>query len=241
MENSIYIGLSRQMTLSRELEIVANNIANMNTPGFRAQNSLFEEYVAKTGGHNDSISLVNDSGQYDVTKPGPVRSTESPLDVAINGPGFLGVNTPDGQLLYTRAGDFTMNANGELITHAGYNVAGEGAGNITIPQGSTGIKIDEQGVISNQDGPIGKLMVVEFDNLQSLTPMGNNTYKTDEASKPAQETVVKQGFLEGSNVVPVLEMTKMIELSRTFQQLQNSLEGEHSRIRNAIRKLTSTQ
>lgn len=224
------------MALGRELQIVANNIANMNTPGFRAQNSIFEEHVSKAS----DLSFVNDSGQYDVTTPGSISATSNPLDVALTGPGFIGVTAPEGNTVYTRAGDFTTDADGNILTHAGYSVAGEGGAPIVIPNGSTEIKIDETGTISNQDGPIGKLMIVEFEDLQQLNPFGNNTYFTESAPLPAQETVVKQGFIEGSNVEPVIEMTKMIELSRSFQSMQNTLEGEHDRIRNAIRKLTAT-
>lgn len=239
MENSIYIGMSRQMALSRNLDIVANNIANMNTPGYRGQNIVFEEYISNPKGSDDKLSFVNDRGQYDDTAPGPVRATDNPLNIALNGKGFIGVNTLEGKLVYTRSGDFTMNANGDLLTHAGFSVAGAGGGNINIPPGSKEIKIDERGNISNENGKVGQIMVVEFDDVQKLRPLGNNTYETDAASKPAEETGVKQGYLEGSNVEPVLEMTKMIEISRDYQRVQKTLQGEHERLRGAIQKLLS--
>lgn len=239
MENSIYIGLSRQMALSRDMEIIANNVANMNTPGYRGQNLVFEEFISDPKGTDDPLSFVNDRGQYEVTKPGPVSATSNPLDIALNGPGFIGIETLDGRTVYTRAGDFTMDAEGNLLTSAGYSVAGAGGGAVTIPADSSEIKIDANGYISNQNGQIGQIMIVEFEDLQALRPLGNNTYETDAAPVDATKTVVKQGYLEGANVEPVLEMTRLIEVSRTFQQLQQTLQSEHERLRNAIQKLTS--
>lgn len=237
MENSIYIGLSRQMALSRDMQIISNNVANMNTTGYRGQNLVFEEYISNPKGSDDELSFVNDRAQYEVTTPGSVSATGNPLDIALNGPGFIGINNPNGQLVYSRAGDFTLDAEGNLLTSAGYAVAGDGGGNITIPPGSIDISIDESGVISNQDGQLGKIMVVEFDDLQQLTPLGNNTYATDEAGRASTDTLVKQGYLEGSNVKPVLEMTRMIETLRNYQQLQNTLQKEHERLRGAIQSL----
>jgi flagellar basal-body rod protein FlgF len=175
-----------------------------------------------------------------MTSAGPVNATENPMDVALNGPGFIGVQNDQGETLYTRSGNFLMDADGTMITTAGQRVAGQGGGPITIPQGSTEIKIDERGNVSNQDGQIGQMMIVEFPDVQLLEARGNNTYATEQAGTPAENTVVKQGFLEGANVQPVLEMTRMIETSRTFQQIQQTLQGEHERLRDAIQKLTGS-
>ena len=142
------------------------------------------------------------------------------------------------QTLYTRAGNFTLNAEGQLLTASGAPVAGEGGGEITVPQGSTEIKIDASGAVSNQDGQLGQIMIVEFENPQTLEPRGDNTYTTNSATQEASNTVVKQGYLEGANISPVLEMTRMIETMRTFQQVQNTLTTEHDRLRSAIQKLT---
>lgn len=238
MENSIYLGLSRQMTLSMDMQIIANNVANMSTPGYRGQNLVFEEYLSDPRGADDELSFVQNKSQYDTTKAGPVKATENPLDIALNGPGFIGVEGGDGQTLYTRAGNFTLNAEGTLLSSSGAPVAGQGGGEITIPAGSTEIKIDEKGMVSNQDGQLGQIMIVEFENPQTLEPRGDNTYFTDSATMDAANTVVKQGYLEGANISPVLEMTRMIETMRTFQQVQNTLQTEHERLRGAIQKLT---
>lgn len=239
MENSIYLGLSRQMTLVQDMQIIANNIANANTPGYRGQNLVFEEYLEKIKGNEDALSFAYDRGQYQMTSPGPVNSTENPMDVAVNGPGFIGVTTKTGELLYTRAGNFTMDQNGTLMTLSGQSVAGTGGGPITIPRESTEVKIDESGVISNQNGQLGQIMLVEFDNIQSLEAVGENTYRAMGGTLPAENTRLKQGFLEGANIQPVLEITRMIETSRTFQQINNTLQSEHDRLRSAIRALSS--
>ena len=243
MENSIYLGLSRQMALRTDMDIIANNVANMNTPGFRGQNLIFQEYLdthRRTGevGADDPLSFVVDDGQYQVTDPGPVRVTGNPLDISVNGPGFIGIQGPGGKVAYTRAGNFQLSPDGTLMTPAGYPVASQGGGGITIPQGSSEIKIDGRGVVSNQDGQLGQIMLVEFENIQQLNPLGNNLYTTDAAVKNADNSVVAQGQLEGSNIKPVIEMTRMIDTLRSFQSVQNVLQAENERLRTAIQRLT---
>lgn len=243
MENSIYLGLSRQMVLRTNMDTIANNIANMNTPGYRGQNIMFDEYLSKhsrTGDveADDPLSFVLDIGQYQNTEPGPIRVTGNPFDVSIIGPGFMGVSGPGGKIAYSRAGNFGMAPDGTLLTSAGYPVASAGGGPIIIPEGSTEIKIDNKGFVSNQDGEVGQIMLVEFENLQSLKPAGNNLYVTDDAPLPADNSVLKDGQFENSNVQPVLEITKMIDTLRSFQSVQNVLQTENERLRTAIQRLT---
>lgn len=238
MENSIYLGLSRQMALQTNMDIVANNVANMSTPGFRAQNLMFDEFISDPRGADDELSFVIDRAEYQVTTPGSVSTTGNPLDVALNGPGFIGIQGPDGDVRYTRAGNFKIDTEGRLVNMANMPVAGAGGGDITVPQTAKQISIDERGVVSSEDGELGQIMVVEFDNIQSLKPLGDNTYKTDLPPQDAENTTVQQGFLEGSNVKPVIEMTRMIETLRTFQSVQNILQSENERLRGAIQKLT---
>lgn len=243
MENSLYIGLSKQMVLRNNMGIIANNVANMNTTGFRGQNLMFEEYLAKQRGDTvdraagDTLSFVYDRGQYQETSPGPVRQTGNPLDVALAGPGFMEIDGPGAQATYTRAGEFQIDANGTLMTPDGFPVQG-GNGPITIPPGSTEVNIDETGRISTQDGEIGQLRIVEFENLQELEPLGNNLYTTEAAAIEATNTRVMQGALEGSNVNGVLEMTRMIETLRDYQSINRMMTNENDRLRNAIQTLT---
>jgi len=152
MDNSIYLGLSRQKTLQTNMTIVSNNIANMNTPGYRAQNMLFSEYMADPRGAEDELSFVYDRGQYKTTKAGPVQQTENPLDIALVGSGFFGVNGPDGQVAYSRAGNLQIGTDGSLQTSAGFPVRAAGGGSIVIPDDASEVKIDNQGALVTLNG-----------------------------------------------------------------------------------------
>lgn len=238
MENSIYIGLSKLMVLEENMNIVANNVANMNTAGYRGQNMLFNEYVTKPSGLDTPISMVLDYGQYQVTDPGPIRQTGNPLDVSIVGPGWFGVQTPGGTQ-YTRGGNFTLTPDGTLTTALGQPVAGDGGGPISIPKDAKTIIVSEDGSISTDKGQVGKLMLVEFPSEQKLDPVGNGLYKSDQAGTPSEKSTVKQGSLEGSNVLAVVEMNRMVKVLREYQSMQRLLQTEHERMRGAIRQLAS--
>src|SRR5262245_41709906 len=125
MENTIYLGLSRQMVLQDNMQIVANNVANVNTPGYRGQNLLFLEHISDPRGGDDPLSFVYDKGQYKNTQAGSLRSTGNPLDIALEGPGFIGVQAPNGKTAYTRAGNFQLSPEGILITQSGHIVQGQ--------------------------------------------------------------------------------------------------------------------
>lgn len=237
MENTIYIGLSKQIALREKMDIIANNVANMSTPGYRAQNMVFDEYISDPRGQEDPLSFVLDYGQFQVTEPGSLTTTGSPLDVALEGRGFFGIVTPDG-VQYSRAGNFSLNNNNEIITPSGFQVANAGGGPIALPEGVRQILIDENGNIATENGVLDQLMVVEFENDQVLEPAGNGLYRTDAAAVPSEETRVIQGSFEGSNVKPVLEMTRMIEVLREYQSVQRMMQSEHDRMRSAIQKLS---
>jgi flagellar basal-body rod protein FlgF len=237
VENSIYLGLSRQVALRSNMDAIANNIANVNTAGYRQQNMLFQEYINKERGDFDPMSFVNNSGQYSSTEAGSMSATGNPLDIALAGPGFIGVQSPNG-LRYTRAGNLQMDATGQLLTSAGDPVADAGGAAIVLPADSSEIKIDENGFVSNQNGQVGQIMVAEFADTRLMKPVGNTLYETTQAPLPPEKTRVKQGILEGSNVKSVLEMTNMIETLRSYQSVQNILQGENDRLRGMIQKLT---
>lgn len=245
MENPIYIGLSRQVALRAQMDLIAENVANMSTPGYRGQNMVFTEFLEKPKGKHDSLrrqdplSFVLDYGHYQDNAPGSMAFTGNPTDVALNGPGYIAVQVRGTEeTLYTRAGNFQVNVNGELVTGRGDLVQGEGGGAVIIPENATEIKIAEDGSVSTQDGQIGRLKVVEFENLQGLEARGDGLYRTEEEGKPAEGTRVIQGMLEGSNVKPVLEMTRMIDVLRSYQQTQRLLQSEHERQRTMIQRLS---
>ena len=240
MENSVYIGLSKQVVLRENMNIIANNVANVNTPGYRGQNMIFSEYIENPRYMKEDMSLVLDYGQYQVTDPGSMKETGAPLDIALVGNGFLGIQTPEG-LQYTRAGNLTMDAEGIVRNARGLPVADERGGEITIPRGSKDIRIDQKGVITTDQGQIGKLMIAEFEHYQNLNPQGNGLYATDDPAIPAEKTVVKQGYIEGSNVQAVVEMTRMIDVLREYQAVQNMMQTEHERLKSSAQRLAKTQ
>jgi len=238
MENTIYIGLSRLSALQQHMSLVANNIANINTPGYKANKILFSEYIDKPKGMNESMSMVLDYGNYRVKDNGPIKRTGNQLDVALEGQGFLGVQAQDGTVMYTRNGSFSLNASRQLVTQQGFPVVDEGGQPISIPEGQNEIAIDEKGSLSANNSTIGTLMVKEFNNIDTLEPVGNSLYKTTEAGNPSTKTRVIQGAIEGSNTQGVVEMTDMIDVSRTYQSVARMLQNEHDRIRSTIRTLT---
>lgn len=236
MENSLYVGLSRQMVLQTAMSMVSNNVANVDTPGYRAQNPMFEEFIANEKGMKDPLSMVYDRGQYQTTRDGPQRFTGGTYDVAITGPGFIGVTTRTGELQYTRAGNFAVNNAGTLMTANGFTVAGNGGTAITIPANTREVKITDNGDVVADGNAVGQISLYEFDNVQDLKPEGNGLYSGAQG-RAAVETFVKQGMLEGSNVQAVTEMTRMIEISREYQSMQRMIQSEHERQRGAIQKL----
>lgn len=242
MENSIYLGLSRQMVLRTNMGIIANNVANMNTPGYRGQNTLFQEYISDPRGADDPLSFVYDYGQYQDSHQGPMSQTGNPLDVALNGPGFIKVDGPGNEPAYTRAGDLQIRADGTLVTSRDHPVLSAGDAPIVIPPGSGAISIDDNGRITTQlQGEIGQIGLAEFENIQQLKPVGDNLYTTDAIPQPPAKTKMEQGYLEGSNVQSVLEMTRMIETLRDYQSVQRLMDSENERLRGAIRRIAGTQ
>lgn len=239
MENSLYVGLSRQLVLDHAMTMVANNVANANTAGYRTQNPMFQEYVAKHSEYTkeDPLSMVYDMGQYDTTTAGPLQFTGNTYDVALQGPGFMEIMLPSGAIQYTRGGNFNLNANNQLVTPSGYQVSGPGGNPVTIPAGVKEVAITKSGEVTADGNVVGRISVVEFDNIQSLTPQGNGLYSSDQPSRPAVDTTVTQGALEGSNVNAIQEMTRMIDILRTYQSTMRMMQNEQERQVNAIQRL----
>lgn len=238
MDNSLYIGLSRQVVLQRAMDMVSNNVANLNTPGYRTQNPMFKEYLSQPDKTYQPVSMVYDSGQYNTTTPGPVQMTGATYDVALDGPGFIAVNTPSGETQYTRGGNFNVNAAGQIVTSSGYTVSSNGGAAITVPADTQQVSITETGDVFADDNNIGRISVMEFENLQDLKPEGNGLYKAEKEGLPATQTRVKQGALEGSNVNSVQEMSRMIEIMRDYQQTMNMMKEQGDRETGAIQRLS---
>lgn len=240
MDSSLYVGLSRQMTLRRSMDMTANNIANADTPGYRDQNPMFQEFVSAPTGAKQPLSLVYDKGQYDSVSPGPVKFTGGTYDVALNGPGFMNIKTATGETMYTRAGNFDIDKTGTLTTSSGLQVTGNGGTPIVIPANTKEVKILEDGSVNADGSVVGQIGMTEFANLQDLEPQGNGLYSSKNGGTPAVTTTMKQGAIEGSNVNTVTEMSRMIEISRNYEQTMTMLKTESDRELGAIQRLAKT-
>ncbi|HET7850002.1 MAG TPA: flagellar basal-body rod protein FlgF [Pseudolabrys sp.] len=236
MQNAVLVGLSREVALERELSVVANNIANMNTAGYKADGSLFEEYLssrargAETGSR---VSFVQDRGIWHDMSGGSIEHTGNPLDAAISGQGFFVVQTPSGER-YTRNGSFQLNADGILVTSDGYEVVGDG-GPIRFQRNDRQIQISPDGTISVregtsiQDSQRGKLRLVNFSDLQQLHKDGKSLFAAANGVQPQPVdtmTTVVQGSVEKSNVHAVVEMSRMIEITRSYAQVAAMLQQQ---------------
>ncbi len=249
MENTLLVGLSRQMTLERQMDVVANNVANVNTNGFKADRSVFQEYL-NTGAHEDNfvgrdrrVSYVQDRATFHDFAPGPSEHTKNPLDVAIDGGGFLMVQTAAGER-YTRDGGLQINNQGQLVTASGNPVLGS-SGPIVFQPTDHDISIAADGNITvleginHIDSVRGKLRVVNFAQAQRLLKEGSNLYSAGEGggAQPDITSKVRQGFIEKSNVNSVVEMSRMIEVTRTYTQISALLQQQSDLHKSAIEKL----
>ena len=246
MQNTLLVGLSRQVALARELDVVANNIANINTTGYKTDGSLFEEYLASPARADQSgarVSFVRDRGTWHDLSQGTTEKTGNPLDVAIDGDAFLVVQTPRGER-YTRNGSLQINSTGQLVTSDGNPVLGEG-GPIAFQPTDKGISIGSDGTITVQEGNSkvdsarGTLKLVSFANAQNLQKdVGSSfTVTNGEQPQPAKSARLIQGSIEKSNVRGVVEMSRMIEITRTYSQVASILQQQHDLSQSAVDKL----
>jgi flagellar basal-body rod protein FlgF len=249
MENSLLVGLARQTTLERHFAVISNNLANINTNGFKGDQSLFEEYLS-SGAHEDNfkpadrrVSYVQDRGTFHDMSQGALQQTSNPLDVAISGSGFLTVQTAAGER-YTRDGNLQISNTGQLVTNSGDVVLGTG-GAIVFQPTDHDIAISQDGTITVQEGAShtdsirGKLRMVSFADAQALLKQGDNYYAAtgEGAAQPDAKSTLRQGYIEKSNVNAVTEMSRMIEVTRAYTTLSNILSQQSDLHKNAIEKL----
>jgi flagellar basal-body rod protein FlgF/flagellar basal-body rod protein FlgG len=239
------------MVLARELEVVANNIANLNTNGFKADESIFQEYIMPVARQNHfpgatdrQLSHVIDVGTWRNMGQGAVERTGNPLDIAIDGNAFLTVQTPNG-VRYTRDGSLKINSTGQLVTSDGYQLQGEN-GPITFQQTDHDISIAPDGRITVIEGANnrtettrGRLAMVTFAQPQQLQKDGNNNFVAPAgvAANPATNARLMQGYVEKSNVSGVVEMSRLIEITRSYAEVANLLQQQGDLHKTAIQQL----
>ena len=245
MDNALYVGLSRQMVLQREMDIVANNIANADTVGFKVE-SLMEKTDPAAPASNlqgpRPVKFVAANGVARDFGEGSMNRTDAPLDVAIQGQGFFQVSTAGGPR-FTRDGRFTLDDNGRLVTNSGAPVLDDGGGEITFDPKGGAITIARDGTITQGTTRLGKLGVYTFQTPATLQKTGDNLYQdtSNQQPQPATDARLRQGMLEGSNVQPILEITRMIEVSRAYEQMSQIMDSNASLSKSAVETLGKVQ
>ena len=251
MENTLLVGLSRQVALERQIDVIANNMANVNTTGFKSEKSLFEQFLLTNAndqnfqGTDQRVSFVQDRGTWHDFAQGPTQRTGNPLDVVIDGNGFIAVQAPGGAERYTRNGALQVNNAGQLVTSDGNPVLGT-SGPITLQPGDSEITIADDGTVTVRengntkvDSIRGKIRLVSFDQPQLLTKAGGSLFAAPatQTAQPATNSRLIQGAVEGSNVSAVGEMTKMVEVMRTYTNIASLLQQQNDLQKTAIERL----
>lgn len=246
MENALLVGLSRQVALARELDVIANNMANVNTTGFKARSARFAEHVARVAraetfpNGDKRVSYVIDRGTPIDLSSGLVERTGNPLDAAIKGDGYFVIQTAAGPR-YTREGAFEVNARGEMVNQRGQRVLGEN-GPIVFAPGEAGVRIAEDGSVFTNAGQSGKLRIVNFANPRALRNEGDNLFSSAEAPRPAGPLAkVEPNSLERSNVKAVVEMTRLVEVQRAYTSIAGMIGRIDELRRTAIQRLADVQ
>jgi flagellar basal-body rod protein FlgF len=241
MENAAYVGLSRQMTLRRELDIVANNIANVDTTGFKVEQLLVGEEIgqrARNAFVRPGVSFVMDHGVGRDFGQGPLEQTGRDMDFAIEGEGAFFKVQEGAREAYTRDGSFTLDPTGRLTTKQGLPVVGDG-GEIILDRTLGEVAVGPDGTITQNGQITGRLSVVRFDTLAVLEKGGDSLYRNASNAAPIEATDarVRQGMLEGSNVNPILEITNLVEIQRAYESVSRMIENTNDLSRRAVERL----
>lgn len=231
MGETTLIDLSRMMALQTKLDVAANNVANLETTGFRAQQLSFQEYLApvrdrEVGAKRERpVSLVDATLAFTTSTAGAIQTTGNPLDFAIDGDAYFAVRTDHGER-YTRDGSFTLDGTGRLVTVNGQPVLAEG-GLVTVPPMAGEITVDASGQISTKQGTLGRLRLVSFSKSASLQAVGGNLFRSDTPPDQTNASSVRilQGAVERSNVQATSEMSRLAEITRSYEMAGKLLKG----------------
>lgn len=231
MSNAIYATLARQHGLMQEMQVVSNNLANSSTTGYKTDRAIFAEFLVGSDSGKTSLSMGSLAGHAFEMEQGGLKVTGGQFDVAVQGDGFFSIETPQGPRL-TRAGHFQLSADGTLVDMIGNSVLGAGGGPIQIPVEASQISISADGTISADGELIEQIGVVIPDG--ELMRDSNTYFSAPGGFGNATDFNVVQGALEQSNVSPVLEVARMIEVQRAYEAGQTLLEREDQRIGQVI-------
>ncbi|WP_170578489.1 flagellar hook-basal body complex protein [Ruegeria arenilitoris] len=233
--DTAYTTLSRQTGLMNEMRLVANNIANANTTGYRAQGLVFSEFVRDLPG-NPSMSMARAEARNTSLQQGLLTETGGQFDFAIEGDGFFMVETPSGNRL-TRAGAFSPSAEGDLVTMDGHRVLDSNGAPVFIPPDAASIDVGSDGTLSIEGQFLGQIGVYRVADPKTLVREGSTQFRAEGEIDPVENPVVLQRFLEGSNVNAVEQVTRLVEIQRAYELGQSFLETEDERLRGALKAL----
>ena len=240
MENTSFVALSLQGSLRRQMNVIAHNIANMNTTGFKGEKMMFIQHLEKSRGGErilgEKIAFVRDIATVRDTSEGSLIKTGNSLDLAIRGDGYFVVETASGER-YTRNGRFRLDEAGQLVNQQGNAVLSDGGQPFFFAPGDTEITVSRDGTITTQNGALGRLRIVTFDNQQEMTALAGGLYSSQNQPTDAEGPDVVQGMLESSNVQPIIELTKMISVHRAYESIQRLIEREDERIKTMVEEL----
>jgi flagellar basal-body rod protein FlgF len=249
VENTFLVGLSQQMASHRAMEVIANNLANLSTPAFKRESVQFEQYMVPLpateaeGGSTVNVSFVLDRGNIRDVSEGRFERTDAVLDFAITGSGYFVVQTPEGER-YTRNGHFQLDEQGRVVTDDGYLVQSD-AGSIQVQTQDSDIQVGPDGTISIRNAVgasvqlLGKMRIATFADERTLKKAGTSLY--DAAGQPVQPPTgairIHQGLIERSNVEPMIEITRMIEVLRAYQSTTDLTQSSEDLLKRAIQQL----
>lgn len=239
MQDGLYVALSSQIALERRLNTIADNVANSSTVGFRATGIKFEDVVSGLG--DNSISFTSAGDTYISNTSGPLRQTGNPFDFAIRGDAWFGIETPAGTVM-TRDGRFTMTETGQLVTIEGYGVLDAGGAPIQLDPRNGPPTAGADGTIRQRDQQVGALGLFNFEPGPNFVRFANSGIVPATEPEPVVDRLdagVAQGFLEESNVNPVLEITRLIKVQRAFENAAAMLRSTESSYQDAIKTLGS--
>ena len=236
MDLAGYVALTRASGLVKELRSVANNIANLSTTGYRREGVVFAEMVEALPAEGGSVAMTAARGRYTDELQGALEQTGGTLDLAIEGDGYFTVMTPDGARL-TRAGAFTRNAEGIVVNMDGHALLDEGGGEITVPFETRAVAVSADGTVSVDGAPVARIGLVAVEDRTKLFREAGVLFRADAEAVPVEDGRVVQGFLEQSNVNPVAEMARMVEVQRAYEYGQKLMDQEDDRIRLVVRVL----
>jgi len=245
MENATYIALSKLDAQQRMLDVIADNMANANTAGYKTEHVLFSDYLvrqkeATTAPGGQVLSFAQDRATYRDQSAGTLNETGNPLDVALGGSGFFSIQTAAGVRL-TRSGRFGLLPDGTVADSDGNALLDTGGNPIQLPAGDSRVQIAADGTISDNNGRVAQIGVVDVSDANQLTPEGNKLFRANANTQPVQQPKMVQGAVEESNVQPITELTQMMQMEREFQFITQFVQSESDRQQNTIDKMAQAQ